>query len=190
MFLSQKNCLIRPHWFIFAFISVSLEDWPKKTFVWLMSENVLPMFSSKILMVFCLMLKSLSHFEFIFVRGVRVFSSFFDLSAAVQFSQHHLLKRLSSLHFIFLPPLSKINWPLVSGFISKFSILFHLVSMSVFVPVPHYLDDCSFVIISDVWESYACCLVFVLRIALAVLGLLQFHIHFGVVGSILWGIHG
>ena len=33
--------------------------------------------------------------------------------------------------------------------------------MSVFVPVPHCLDDCSFVILSEVWESYASCLFFV-----------------------------
>ena len=32
--------------------------------------------------------------EFIFVHGVRVYSSFIDLRAAVQFSQHRLLKRL------------------------------------------------------------------------------------------------
>ena len=38
-------------------------------------------------------LKSLSHFEFIFVCGVRVYLSFTDLHAAVQFSQHQLLKR-------------------------------------------------------------------------------------------------
>ena len=31
------------------------------------------------------MLKSLSHFEFIYVHGVRVCSSFVDLRAAVQF---------------------------------------------------------------------------------------------------------
>ena len=55
------------------------------------SVNVLLMFSSRSLMVSCLMLKSLSYFEFIFV--FRVCSSFIDLHAAVQFSQHHLLKR-------------------------------------------------------------------------------------------------
>ena len=38
------------------------------------------------------MFKSLSHFEFIFVHGVRVCSNFIDLHAAVQLSQHHLLK--------------------------------------------------------------------------------------------------
>ena len=86
------------------------------------SENVLPMFSS---MVPYLMFKSLSHFEFIFVHGVRVCSSFIDLHVAVQFSQHHLLKSLSFSHFMFLSPWSKINWPQVSGFISGFSLLFH-----------------------------------------------------------------
>ena len=43
--------LIRSNWFIFAFISVALGDWPEKTFIRLMSENVLPMFSSRSLMV-------------------------------------------------------------------------------------------------------------------------------------------
>ena len=34
-----------------------------------------------------------------------------------QFSQHHLLKRLSLLHCIFLPPLSKIRCPYVAAHI-------------------------------------------------------------------------
>ena len=58
-----------------------------------MSENVLPMFSSRSLVVSYLMLKSLSNFEFIFVHGVRVCSSFIDLHVPVQFFQHHLLKK-------------------------------------------------------------------------------------------------
>ena len=64
--------LIKYHWFIFVFLSIALGDWPKKTFVWLMSENVLigyqnqiPIFSSQSNMASCLMLKSLSHFELI-----------------------------------------------------------------------------------------------------------------------------
>jgi len=59
-------------------------------------------------MVSCLIFKSLSHFEFIFVHGVKVCSNFIDLYAAVQFSQHHLLKRLP-VHCILLPPLSQTN---------------------------------------------------------------------------------
>ena len=60
-------------------------------------------------MVSCLIFKSLSHCEFIFVYGVRQCSKFNDLRVVVQLSQHHLLKRLSFPHCIFLPPLSKIN---------------------------------------------------------------------------------
>ena len=71
--------LIRFHWFIFAFISVALGDRPEKIFIRLMPENVLPMFSSRRLMVSYLIFKSLSHFEFILVHGVRVCSSFTDL---------------------------------------------------------------------------------------------------------------
>ena len=66
-----------------------------------MSYSVLPMFSSKILMVSGLTLRSLIHFEFIFVYGVRECSSFILLPVAVQFSQHHLLNRLSFLHTLY-----------------------------------------------------------------------------------------
>ena len=69
--------------------------------------------------------RSLIHFQFIFVYGVRKCSSFILLQVVNQFSQHHLLKRLSLIHCIFLLPLSKIRCPQVHGFISGLSILFH-----------------------------------------------------------------
>ena len=50
-------------------------------------------------MVSCLMFKSLSHFEFIFVYGGRVCSNFTDLHAAVQLSQHYFLKGLCDFIF-------------------------------------------------------------------------------------------
>uniref|UniRef100_A0A8D0XEK2 Uncharacterized protein n=1 Tax=Sus scrofa TaxID=9823 RepID=A0A8D0XEK2_PIG len=84
-----------------------------------MSENVLPMFSSRSLMVSCLIFKSFSHFEFIFVHGVRVCSSFIALHATVQISQHNLLKRLAFPHFIFLPLLSKIGCRYMSLFLGS-----------------------------------------------------------------------
>ena len=90
-----------------------------------MPENVLPMFSSRSFIVSGLMFRCLIHFEFIFVYGVRKCYSFILLQVIDQFSQHHLLKRLSFLHCIFLPPLSKIRRPYVCGFISGLSILFH-----------------------------------------------------------------
>ena len=46
--------------------------------------------------------RSLIYFEFIFVYGVRIYYNFNLLHVAFQFSQHHLLKRLSFLHIIFL----------------------------------------------------------------------------------------
>ena len=58
-----------------------------------------------------LIFMSLIHFEFIIVYGVRKCSSFIQLHVDDQFSQHHLLKRLSFLHCICLPPLSKIRCP-------------------------------------------------------------------------------
>ena len=72
-----------------------------------MLENVLHMLFSRSFMVSRLTFKSLSHFEFIFVYAMRVCSNFIDLHAAVQVSQHHLLKELSFSHCIFLPPLSQ-----------------------------------------------------------------------------------
>ena len=75
-----------------------------------MSERVLPMFSSRSFIVADLTFRSLIHFEFIFVYDVRKCSNFILLHVAVQFSQHHLLKRLSFPHCIFLPPLSKIKY--------------------------------------------------------------------------------
>ena len=51
----------------------------------------------------------LIHFELVFVYDVRRCSSLVLLLMVDWFSQHHLLKRLSFLHCIFLPPLSKID---------------------------------------------------------------------------------
>ena len=76
-----------------------------------MSSSVLPMFSSESFIVSGLTFRSLIHFEFIFVYGVRKCSDFILLHVAVQFSQHHLFKRLSLPHYIFLPVLSKIRDP-------------------------------------------------------------------------------
>ena len=74
-------------------------------------ESVLPMFSSRSFIVSRLTFRSLIHLEFIFVYGVRKYSSFILLEVVDQFSQHHLLNRLSLLHCIFLTPLSKIRCP-------------------------------------------------------------------------------
>ena len=111
--------------FIFAFISNILEGGSQRILLWFMLASVSPMFSSRSLIVSGLTFRSLIHFQFIFVYGVRKCSGFILLQVVDQFSQHHLLKRLSFLHYIVLPPLSKIRCPKVYGIISGLSILFH-----------------------------------------------------------------
>ena len=98
--------LVRLHLdFIFAFTSIVMTVWPKKILLQFMSENVFPIFSPRSFTVSCLSFKSLSHFELIFVFGVRVCSNFIDLHMAVQLSQHQLLKRLYFLQCIVLSPI-------------------------------------------------------------------------------------
>ena len=97
---------IRSHLFIFVFISITLGGGSKNVLLWFMSKSVLPMFSSKSSILSGLTFRSQIHFEFIVVYGVRECSNFILLHVAVQFSQHHLVKRLSFLHCTSLPPLS------------------------------------------------------------------------------------
>ena len=71
-FVVQKLLsLIRSHLFIFAFISITLGGGSKRILLWFMSESVLPMFSSRSFIVSGLTFKSLTHFDFIFVYGVK-----------------------------------------------------------------------------------------------------------------------
>ena len=99
--------LIKSHLFIFAFVSIALGDWPKKTLAWFMSENVLPMFSSRSFMVSCLIFKSLSHFEFIFMAWGCVLTSLIYMWLS-NFSSTTCWKDCLP-HWIFLPPFLKIN---------------------------------------------------------------------------------
>ena len=66
------------------------------------------MFSPKSLIVSVLTFRYLIDFEFIFEYGVRECSHFILFHVPVQFSQHHLLKRLSFLHSIFAGPPNNI----------------------------------------------------------------------------------
>ena len=114
-FVVQKLLiLIRSHLFIFAFIYLThsgrwvIED---PAVIYVRFIYVLPMFSSRSFIVSGLMFRSLTNYEFIFVYGVKKCSSFILLQVVDQFSQHHLLKRLSLIHSIFFPPSSKIRCP-------------------------------------------------------------------------------
>ena len=101
--------LIRFHWFTFVFIFITLGDRAKKILLQFMSKSVSPIFSSRNFIVSSLMFSYLINFEFIFAHGFKEYSNFILLHVAVQFSQHHLLQRLSFIQCIFLPPLLQIN---------------------------------------------------------------------------------
>ena len=102
--------LIRSHSFIFVFISITLGGGSKRILLGFMSKSILLMFSFKSFIVSGLTFTSFIHFEIIFVNSIRKCSNVILLYIAVQFSQHHLLRRLSFLHCIFLPLLSKIRY--------------------------------------------------------------------------------
>ena len=131
------------------------------------------MFSSKSFIASGLTFRSLNHFRFIFVHGVRRCSNFILLHVAVQFSQHHLFKRLSLPYCILLPSLSKIRYPQLSGL----SVLFH---WSIFL----FLCQCHTVLMTVALQynlktgrlippaSF-----FFLKIYLAIWGLLCFHMN-------------
>ena len=111
-----------PFWFLLIFLLLWETDLRKHWYDLCQRRfclcSLLGVFVSSLVFVF----KSLL---VVFVYGVKVCSHFIDSHVAVQLFQHHLLKRLSFSHCIFLPPLWKINCPLVCGFISGLSILFH-----------------------------------------------------------------
>ena len=91
------------HLFIFAFVSFTLGDC-----YYHLSVNVCLCSLVGVLWcpVLCLITKVVL---FIFMCGVRVCFNFIALHVAVQLSKHHLLKRLSFLRYVSLPPLLQTN---------------------------------------------------------------------------------
>ena len=88
--------LIRFHLFIFVFIFITFWRWIQKDTTAIYVKEC----SAYVFLCFIvssLTFRSLIHFEFIFVYGVKECSNFILLHAVVQFSQHHLMKRLSFL---------------------------------------------------------------------------------------------
>ena len=75
--------LIRSHSFIFAFISFALGDRSKNKYCYNLCQSVLPMFSSRSVMVSGLTYRPLTDFEFISVDGFRECSNFILLYVAV-----------------------------------------------------------------------------------------------------------
>ena len=92
-----------------------------------------------------------NHFEFLFVYGVRWCSSFILLLVSFQFSQHHLLRRLSfstvyswllCCKLIDLYMHSFIFWALYSVLLIYVSLFFFFF----FLPIPYCFNYCCFAI--------------------------------------------
>ena len=91
--------------------------------------------------------KSLSHFDFIFVCVVRQCSNFINLHAAVQLSQQHLLKRLSSLLYILV---SFVKDELTVGVRIYFWTLYSVPLIYMSLCQYHCFDYCCFVVLFEV----------------------------------------
>ena len=106
------------------------------------------MFSSRSFIVSGLTFRSLIHF--IFVYGVRKCFSFVLLQVVEWFSQHHLLKEIVFSPLCILASFVKDKVS-IGVWIYLWAFYFvPLIYISVFVPVPYCLDDCSFVVESVV----------------------------------------
>ena len=117
----------------------------KKILLQFMSQCVLPVFPTKSFILCSFTFRSLIYLEFIFLYGFRECSKLIILHVAVQFSQHQFLKRVffSIIYSYFLCRrlIDHRCVGLFPGFLSC-----SIISISVFVPVPYCLDDCSFVV--------------------------------------------
>ena len=78
----------------------------KKVLLQFMSRSVLPMFSSKSFILFGLKFRCLKHLSLFFCMVLENVLIYFFFSCGSPVSQHHLMKRLSLLHCIFLLSLS------------------------------------------------------------------------------------
>ena len=171
--------------FFFFFFCIVLGDWydlrklgnTGTVYV----REYFPVPSSGSFMVLYLMFKSLSHFEFIFVHDVKMCSNFIHLcveswwwtrksdmlqSMGLQKVQHEWATKLNCPTFptplaeetSFFPlnicaSFAKLTIAVWVYFWTLYSV--PLTHMSVFIPVPHCFDNCSFIILPEVWEGYA-----------------------------------
>ena len=141
-----------------------------------MSQSVLPMFSSKSLMVSGLTFRSLSHFQFILVYGVRECYNFivFHVVVPAVFPAPLIEEAVfSPLHILASFIKDKVTicaWVYLWAFYPV-----PLIYISVFVPVPYCLDYCRFVVQSEVREPDSSSSVLLSQDCFGYSGLLCFH---------------
>ena len=137
-----------------------------------MSKILLPMFSSRIFMVLGLTFKSLIHFEFILVYGIRRWSHFIFRHLSVHFAKQHLLSKLSLAHWC----ACFLCWILIDHiYVGLFlGSLFCSTDICVYFHVLITMALYSLILGSVIPTA----LLFFLRIAVAMRGLLCFQISF------------
>ena len=102
----------------------------------------MPMFSSRSFILSGLMFRSLIHFEFTFVYGVRKCSSLILLQVVGQFSQAPLVKEVIFCPLYILASFVKDKVS-IGAWIYLWAFYFvPLIYISVFVPIPYCLDYC------------------------------------------------
>ena len=116
-----------------------------------MSKSILPMYIFKSSMVLGLTFRSLIHFEFIFIYGMREEPSLILSHVVFQFSQHHLLKRLPFLHCISCCLCSRLI--ALNVWVHFWAFCFvPLICVSVVVSVQQSSVNCSFVVQFEIRE--------------------------------------
>ena len=98
--------------------------------------------------------RSLIHIEFIFAHGVRKWSNIILLHVAVQFSQARFIEEAVFAALYILASFVENKVHIGAYMYAYMGFLFYLwafylvplVYISVFVPVPYFLDDSSFVV--------------------------------------------
>ena len=115
--------LMKSQWFSFAFVSLACGDMSRKKWLWLRSKRLLPVFSSSILIVSYLTLRTHPFWIYVCVLCKKVV--LFGCSACCYLVFPIPFVEETFFHWIFFPTLSKISWPYGCASISEFSILFH-----------------------------------------------------------------
>ena len=111
-----------------------------------MSKSALPMFSSKNFIVSSLIFRSLVHFEFIFVFGVKKCSNSILLQCSCQVIPAPFIEEAVFAPLYILASFVKNKVPIGAWLYFRAFYLVPLVCLSVFVPVSYCLDDCSFAV--------------------------------------------
>ena len=111
-----------------------------------MSLSGLRLFSSKSFIVSGLTFRCLIHFEFIFVFGVSRYSKFHSFTCSCPVFSAPFIEEAVFAPLYILASFVKNKVPICAWVYFWAFYLVSLVCISVFVPVPYCLDDCSFVV--------------------------------------------